>query len=62
MSTVQTRILVVDDDPELRELLGQYLSEQGYQTGAFIGAFVLDGRWGLNQGFGVYDDRFDLKK
>ena len=34
----------------------------GYQTGAFIGAFVLDGRWGLNQGFGVYDDQFDLKK
>ena len=23
---------------------------------------MLDGRWGLNQGFGVYDDRFDMKK
>ena len=42
--------------------LAEVFSEQGYQTGAFIGAFVLDGRWGLNQGFDVYDDRFDLKK
>ena len=32
------------------------------RPGAFIGAFVLDGRWGLNQGFGIYDDQFDLKK
>ncbi len=23
---------------------------------------MLDGRWGLNQGFGVYDDQFDMKK
>jgi len=42
--------------------LAEALSREGYQTGAFIGAFVLDGRWGLNQGFGVYDDQFDMKK
>jgi arylsulfatase A-like enzyme/tetratricopeptide (TPR) repeat protein len=42
--------------------LAEAFAEQGYQTGAFIGAFVLDGRWGLNQGFRVYDDQFDLKK
>jgi choline-sulfatase len=42
--------------------LAEVLSHQGYQTGAFIGAFVLDGRWGLNQGFGTYDDRFDMHK
>ena len=36
--------------------------EKGYATGAFIAAFVLDGRWGLNQGFDLYDDRFDLGK
>src|SRR4029453_15435088 len=42
--------------------LAEVLSRNGYQTGAFIGAFVLDGRWGLNQGFGVYDDQFDLRK
>ena len=38
------------------------LSRHGYKTGAFVGAFVLDGRWGLNQGFGTYDDQFDMKK
>ena len=42
--------------------LAEALSEKGYETGAFLGAFVLDGRWGLNQGFQVYDDRFDLEK
>jgi choline-sulfatase len=42
--------------------LAEVFSEKGYQTAAFIGAFVLDGRWGLNQGFDVYDDHFDLKK
>jgi arylsulfatase A-like enzyme/tetratricopeptide (TPR) repeat protein len=42
--------------------IAEALSEKGYETGAFIGAFVLDGRWGLNQGFQVYDDRFDLEK
>jgi len=42
--------------------IAEALSEKGYQTGAFIGAFVLDGRWGLNQGFQVYDDQFDLEK
>jgi arylsulfatase A-like enzyme/Flp pilus assembly protein TadD len=29
----------------------------GYRTGAFVGAFVLDGRFGLNRGFDDYDDR-----
>ena len=23
---------------------------------------MLDGRWGLNQGFGTYDDQFDMNK
>jgi len=32
------------------------LKARGYVTGAFVGAFVLDGRFGLNQGFDVYDD------
>jgi arylsulfatase A-like enzyme len=45
-----------------QEALAEVLSPRGYETGAFVGAFVLDGRWGLNQGFGHYDDRFDLKK
>ncbi|NOR14513.1 MAG: sulfatase-like hydrolase/transferase [Candidatus Aminicenantes bacterium] len=42
--------------------IAEVLSAQGYQCGAFIGAFVLDGRWGLKQGFQHYDDKFDLKK
>src|SRR5687768_8381177 len=34
------------------------LREKGYATGAFIGAFPLDARYGLNQGFDVYDDKY----
>ncbi len=45
-----------------RTTLAEVFAHEGYQTGAFIGAFVLDSRWGLNQGFGVYDDHFDLHK
>jgi choline-sulfatase len=45
-----------------QKTIAEALKEKGYQTGAFLGAFVLDGRWGLNQGFGEYDDRFDLEK
>ena len=33
------------------------LKRAGYRTGAFVGAFVLDARFGLNAGFDVYDDR-----
>ncbi len=40
--------------------LAEALAERGYRTGAFVGAFVLDGRWGFNQGFERYDDEFDL--
>ena len=42
--------------------LAEVFSSAGYGTAAFIGAFVLDGRWGLKQGFNYYDDHFDLKK
>ena len=33
------------------------LKQAGYSTAAFVGAFVLDGRFGLNAGFDLYDDR-----
>lgn len=36
--------------------LAEIFQELGYRTGAFIGAFVLDNRFGLNQGFEVYND------
>ena len=42
--------------------LAEVFARQGYETAAFIAAFVLDGRWGLNQGFGTYDDQFDMRK
>ncbi len=42
--------------------LAERLKEGGYATGAFVGAWVLDSRWGLDQGFDHYSDRFDLSK
>ncbi|GAB4239530.1 MAG: hypothetical protein Kow00109_14380 [Acidobacteriota bacterium] len=40
--------------------LAEILHEQGYRTGAFVGAFVLDARFGLDQGFEVYRSDFPL--
>ncbi len=37
--------------------LAERLSEAGYATGAFVGCFVLDARFGLDQGFDRYDFR-----
>jgi choline-sulfatase len=36
--------------------LATLLAGRGYRTGAFVGAFVLDHRFGLARGFEVYDD------
>jgi choline-sulfatase len=36
--------------------LATVLKERGYATGAFVGAYVLDRRFGLARGFDVYDD------
>jgi arylsulfatase A-like enzyme/tetratricopeptide (TPR) repeat protein len=47
---------------EEQETLAEVMAQNGYATAAFIGAFVLDGRWGLDQGFTLYDDKFDLRK
>jgi arylsulfatase A-like enzyme/tetratricopeptide (TPR) repeat protein len=41
--------------------LATVLESSGYRTGAFVGAFVLDARFGLNRGFDVYDDRYGEK-
>lgn len=38
------------------ETLAEVFSENGYATGAFISAQVLVARYGLDQGFDVYDD------
>ena len=37
-------------------LISEILKEKGYRTAAFIGAFPLDDRFGLDQGFDLYDD------
>src|SRR5216684_7800546 len=46
--------------PEL-PTLATVLKAAGYRTGAFVGAFVLDARFGLNRGFDEYDDRYGEK-
>lgn len=40
--------------------LAEVLKAHGYRTGGFIGAYVLDSKWGINQGFDTYYDKFDL--
>ncbi len=36
--------------------LAERLNARGFETGAFVSSFVLDQKWGLNQGFDVYRD------
>ena len=38
------------------ETLAEVLSGRGYMTGGFVGSFVLDSRYGLDQGFDFYED------
>ena len=45
-------------DDSLATLAGQ-LSQNGWSTGGFVSAFVLDSRWGIGQGFDTYFDDFD---
>jgi arylsulfatase A-like enzyme/tetratricopeptide (TPR) repeat protein len=40
------------------ETLATMLHRVGYTTGAFVGAYPLDARYGLNAGFDVYDDNY----
>src|SRR5947209_6836845 len=46
--------------PDSNVTLAERLAAKGYRTAAFVGAFVLDGRWGISQGFQHYDDNFKL--
>lgn len=39
--------------------LAEHLKAFGYATAAFVGAYPLDSRFGIDQGFDTYDDRFD---
>ena len=47
-----------DEQLTLAEILRN--SDKGFRTGGFVGAFVLDRRWGIAQGFDRYVDDFDL--
>ncbi|MBW3563302.1 MAG: sulfatase-like hydrolase/transferase [Acidobacteria bacterium] len=40
------------------ETIAAMLLEKGYVSGAFVAAFPLDARYGLNQGFETYDDQY----
>ncbi|MEA2162616.1 MAG: choline-sulfatase [Thermoanaerobaculia bacterium] len=42
--------------PSSRETLATTFARAGYRTGAFVGSFILDHRFGLDRGFDRYDD------
>jgi arylsulfatase A-like enzyme/Tfp pilus assembly protein PilF len=48
------------DDKETT--LAERLQAKGFTTGGFVGAYVLDHKWGIAQGFQTYFDDFDLSK
>lgn len=48
--------------PGKLELVSEVLKEHGFSTAAFIGAFVLHSKWGINQGFDTYSDDFDTSR
>lgn len=48
-------------DPKHRTLASA-LKTTGRATGGFVGAFVLDGKFGLDAGFDTYHDKFDLSR
>ena len=47
--------------PAATATLAEILKKSGYRTGAFVGAFPLDSRFGLDRGFDVYDDLYGSK-
>ena len=47
---------------ERETTLAERLKGHGFRTGGFVGAYVLDHKWGVAQGFDTYFDNFDLSK
>lgn len=45
--------------PDRVQTLAEMLSRRGRATVGVVGSFALDSRFGIAQGFGSYDDRFD---
>ena len=48
--------------PQELVTLAELFKDKGYQTAAFVAAYVVDSKWGLNQGFDYYFDNFDLSR
>lgn len=48
--------------PQELVTLAELFKERGFETAAFVAAYVLDSKWGLNQGFDYYFDNFDLTR
>lgn len=48
--------------PEGLELLSETLQRRGFATSAFISAYVLHRKWGLNRGWDYYGDSFRFSK
>lgn len=51
-------------DPGMRAdvpTLAEIFKRHGYRTAAFVSAFAVDSRWGLNRGFDHYDDWFSAQ-
>lgn len=44
--------------PPQMETIAEILSKRGFETAAFVASFTVDSRFGLDQGFKVYDDTF----
>ncbi|PYQ95657.1 MAG: hypothetical protein DMF97_16665, partial [Acidobacteria bacterium] len=51
------RVNGLDVSSSSHPTIARLLKDSGYRTAAFIGAFVLDRRYGLAAGFDAYDDR-----
>ena len=47
---------------ERETTLAERVKARGMKTGGFVGAYVLDRRWGISQGFDTYYDNFDPTK
>jgi arylsulfatase A-like enzyme/Flp pilus assembly protein TadD len=45
--------------PPQAETLAEILKSRGYRTAAFVSSFILDSRFGLDQGFETYNDQLD---
>jgi len=48
--------------PQEMATLAELMQQNGYRTSAYVAAYVLDSKWGLDQGFEEYFDNFDLSK